>query len=112
MSRRPSDAALVRTGGLARRAGVAKATIEHDLRLDLLHPARVGDQGDRLVAAEAVARLRAIQGGRRAGFARRERRAALQAVPPADLLELLVTLPPARCRVALVALGARLEDRG
>ena len=99
----------LRIGDLARRTGIGKATIEHYLRLDLLQPAATGAQGYRFFSDEAVARLMAIRVGRRAGFTLAELRAALGAVDPVSLAQLVATLPPGRCRAELAARGAAID---
>lgn len=101
---------VLRIGDLARSTGTGKATLEHYLRLGLIHPVGTEAQGYRLFDGDAVARIRVIRSGRRAGFALAELRDALAVVPPAEVENLLATLPPARCREELarrgVALGA------
>ncbi len=98
-----------RIGDLARRTGIGRATIEHYLRLGLVAPASLGNQGYRFFDEDAVDRLEVIRTGRRAGFTLAELRAALSRVDPASLTNLLNTLPPAKCRAELVARGVALQ---
>jgi len=105
----PSGSQNLQVGDLARLTGVGKATIEHYLRLGLLRPISVGTQGYRRFDTEAVARIEVVRVGRRAGFGLAEIRAMLAVVEPAELTELLTTLPPARCRAELAARGALID---
>jgi DNA-binding transcriptional MerR regulator len=101
--------AELRIGDLSRRTGIARATIEHYLRLGLVQPISLGDQGYRFFDEEAVDRLEAIRTGRRAGFTLNELRKALLLVDPVSLEQLLNTLAPARCRAELVARGVTIQ---
>jgi DNA-binding transcriptional MerR regulator len=101
--------AAFRIGDLARRTGIGRATIEHYLRLGLVQPTALGEQGYRFFDEETVNRLDVIRTGRRAGFTLAELRAALLAVDSACLKHLLNTLPPVQCRAELVARGAAIE---
>ncbi len=60
---------LLRIGDLAQRTGTGKATIEPYLKLGLLEPARVENQGYRLFASDCVARLGLLKKARLVGFA-------------------------------------------
>ena len=99
----------LRVGDLARLTGVGKATIEHYLRLGLLHPAGIGVQGYRLFDEGAVTRVGVVRAARRAGFGLGEIRAMLAVADPGELTQLLTTLPPAQCRAELAARGARID---
>jgi DNA-binding transcriptional MerR regulator len=99
----------LRIGDLARLTGIGRATIEHYLRLGLLQPTALGDQGYRFFSAETVGRLEVIRIGRRAGFTLSELRAALTVADPAGLKQLFTTLPPARCRAELASRGAAID---
>ena len=105
----PNGPRSLHVGDLARLTGIGKATIEHYLRLGLLRPIGVGPQGYRRFDAEAVARIEVVRAGRRAGFGLGEIRAMLAVAEPAELTELLTTLPPARCRAELAARGAPIN---
>ncbi len=102
--------AALRLGDLARLTGLGKATIEHYLRLGLLQPLAVGEQGYRFFDQDAVVRLNVVRSGRRAGFALPELRAALEVVDPLAFISLLNTLSPAQCRAELVARGAAIAE--
>jgi DNA-binding transcriptional MerR regulator len=99
----------LRIGDLARRTGIGKATIEHYLRLGLLQPSAVGEQGYRLFAADAIARLAVVRTGRRAGFTLPELRAALELVDPSTLEALLTSASPAQCRADLARRGVAID---
>ncbi len=105
----PNGSQNLRVGDLARLTGVGKATIEHYLRLGLLRPAGVGAQGYRLFDAESVTRIGVVRAGRRVGFGLGEIGAMLAVADPVELLELLTTLPPDRCRAELAARGASID---
>jgi DNA-binding transcriptional MerR regulator len=104
-----SVVAVLRTGDLARRAGIGKATLEHYLRLGLIQPIDTGTQGYRLFDEDAIARVRVIRSGRRAGFTLPELGAILRVVPAADADELFSTLPPAGCRAELARRGVAID---
>ena len=99
----------LRIGELARLSGIGKATIEHYIRLGLIRPIDVGDQGYRLFGEDSIARLSSIRSGRRTGFTLPEMGAILDVIAPAELEELLSTLPPARCRAELVRRGVAID---
>ena len=100
----------LRIGDLVRLTGIGKATIEHYLRLGLLQPLAIGDQGYRFFDQDAVVRLNVVRSGRRAGFALPELRAALEVVDPLTLISLLNISSPAQCRAELVARGAAVDE--
>lgn len=104
----PEETAF-RIGDLARRTGIGKATIEHYLRLGLLQPVAVGEQGYRLFGDEALNRLDVIRTGRRAGFTLAELRASLAVVAPSALMTLLSTSPASACRAELIARGVAIN---
>ena len=109
MTRQPANAPLprepVRIGELSKRTGTGKATIEHYLKLGLLAPARVGEQGYRLFGADGVERIALLKKARLAGFGLPEVREMFDTLPLTEIDELLTSLPPLRCRAELRARG-------
>lgn len=104
------DTQLLRIGDLARLTATGKATIEHYLKLGLLEPARIENQGYRLFDSVSIARIGLLKKARLVGFALPEVRAMFDVVPLDELDYMLTNVPPLRCRAELRARGVGISS--